>query len=146
MKASIAVNSDFWVAYAVRGTSCNVHDMLKGRCLLPRRENYASCDAGYPAVDKHHDANANVTLHLAMHPGTRRARDKYYPLEALTYKFEKGTAGIPTKVEHPFRLIKRQFVCDNACYFGLKRNAEQLVPPFELSNQWQVHGKLTESY
>ena len=44
-----------------------------------------------------------------MGPGKRRALDKDKQADALIDQAEKLKAGIRAKVEHPFRVIKRQF-------------------------------------
>ena len=58
---------------------------------------------------------------------------------------EKLKAGVRAKVEHPFRVIKRQFGFVKVRYKGLKKNAAQLVTLFALSNLWMVSSKLTGS-
>ena len=55
------------------------------------------------------DAQARVTWHIAMRPGKRRTLNLNDLLDALTDKIEKAKAGIRAKVEHPFRVNKRQF-------------------------------------
>ena len=45
-------------------------------------------------------------------------------------------------MEHPFRLIKRQFGHVKLRYRGLKKNTAQLVTLFALSNLWMVRGEL----
>ena len=64
------------------------------------------------------------------------------PAEALIDQAEKIKAGIRAKVEHPFRVIKRQFGFIKVRYRGLKKNTAQLVTLFALSNLWMVRGKL----
>ena len=49
---------------------------------------------------------------------------------------------IRAKVEHPFRVVKRQFGYVKVRYRGLKKNTAQLVTLFALSNLWMVRGKL----
>ena len=49
-------------------------------------------------------------------------------------KIEKLKAGIRAKVEHPFRVIKRQFGFTKVRYRGLVQNTTQLVTLFALSN------------
>ena len=56
--------------------------------------------------------------------------------------FEKLKAGIRAKVEHPFRVIKRQFGHVKVRYCGLKKNTAQLHTLFALSNLWMVRHKL----
>ena len=80
-----------------------------------------------------------------MRPGKRRALDKSNPVDQLTDKIEKAKASIRAKVEHPFRVIKRQFGYLKTRYRGLKKNTAQLVTLFALSNFWMVRGKLQEA-
>jgi IS5 family transposase len=51
-------------------------------------------------------------------------------------------ASIRANVEHPFRVIKRQFGYVKTRYRGLKKNTAQLVTLFALSNLWMVRAKL----
>ena len=74
-----------------------------------------------------------------MRPGKRKALNKENAVDA---KIEKIKAGIRAKVEHPFRVIKRQFGFLKVRYRGLKKNTAQLVTLFALSNLWMVRGKL----
>jgi IS5 family transposase len=77
-----------------------------------------------------------------MRPGKRAALDLENKRDALTEKIEKAKAGIRAKVEHPFRVIKRQFGFIKVRYRGLKKNTAQLVTLFALSNLWMARGKL----
>ncbi|EMD5194660.1 transposase, partial [Pseudomonas aeruginosa] len=63
-------------------------------------------------------------------------------IDALINKIEKLKAGIRAKVEHPFRVIKRQFGHVKVRYRGLKKNTAQLHTLFALSNLWMVRHKL----
>ncbi len=49
-------------------------------------------------------------------------------------KTEYLKASIRAKVEHPFRIIKCQFVFTKACYRGLKKNDSKLATLFALAN------------
>ena len=55
---------------------------------------------------------------------------------------EKIKAGIRAKVEHPFRVLKRQFGYDKVRYRGLKKNTLQLKTLFALSNLWMARHTL----
>jgi IS5 family transposase len=46
-------------------------------------------------------------------------------------------------VEHPFRVIKRQFGFAKVRYRGLKKNTLQITTLFALSNLWMARHKLT---
>lgn len=44
-----------------------------------------------------------------MRPGKRKKLDKTHKADAMLDEAEKLKAGVRAKVEHPFRVIKRQF-------------------------------------
>ena len=69
-----------------------------------------------------------------MRPGKRKALNKESEVDALIDKAEKLKAGVRAKVEHPFRVIKRQFGFIKVRYRGLKKNAQQLMTLLALSN------------
>ena len=142
MKAHIGADAESGLVHTVRGTSGNVHDVVEGNSLLHGEETLAFGDAGYQGIDKRPDANAKVTWHIAMRPGKRRLLDKENAADAAIDKAEKLKAGIRAKVEHPFRVIKRQFGYVKVRYRGLKKNTAQLITLFALSNLWMVRGKL----
>jgi IS5 family transposase len=142
MKAHIGVDADAGLVHTVRGTSGHVSDIAEANALLHGQETVAFGDAGYQGVQKRQDANADVAWHVAMRPGKRKALDKTKPIDALIDKIEKLKAGVRAKVEHPFRVIKRQFGFVKVRYRGLKKNTAQLVTLFALSNLWMVRGKL----
>ena len=145
MKAHIGVDADSGLVHTVRGTSGHVSDITEANALLHGQETVAFGDAGYQGVEKRPDANAQVNWHVAMRPGKRRALDKTKPLDALIDKIEKLKAQMRAKVEHPFRVVKRQFGFVKVRYRGLKKNTAQLVTLFALSNLWMVRGKLMQA-
>ena len=68
-----------------------------------------AADAGYRGANKRPEAKGDVNWHVAMRPGKRKALDLTDPLDALTDQVERIKASIRAKVEHPFRVIKKQF-------------------------------------
>ena len=72
-------------------------------------------------IEKGPDAKANVTWRVAIRPGKRKALDKENGADAMIYKAEKLKAGVRAKVEHAFRVVKRQFGFVKVLYRGLKK-------------------------
>jgi IS5 family transposase len=142
MKAHIGADADSGLVHTVRGTSGHVSDIAEANTLLHGQESVAFGDAGYQGVDKRPDARADVTWHVAMRPGKRKALNLENPLDAITNRIEKCKASIRAKVEHPFRVVKRQFGFVKVRYRGLKKNTAQLVTLFALSNLWMVRRQL----
>jgi IS5 family transposase len=77
-----------------------------------------------------------------MRPGKRKALNKENAGDALIDQAEKLKAGIRATVEHPFRVVKRQFGYVKVRCRGLKKNTAQLFTLFALSNLWMVRSKL----
>ena len=142
MKAHIGVDADSGLVHSVRGTSGHVSDIAEGNTLLHGQETVAFGDAGYQGIDKRPDAKTGVIWHIAMRPSKRKALDKENEADALIDQAEKLKAGIRAKVEHPFRVIKRQFGFVKVRYRGLKKNTAQLFTLFALSNLWMARSKL----
>lgn len=138
MKAHIGVDADSGLVHTVRGTSGNVNDVVEGNSLLHGQEEVAFGDAGYQGVHKRPDAYAQVHWHVAMRPGLRRALDLNEPIDALLAAREKLKASVRAKVEHPFRVIKRQFGHVKVRYRGLVKNTAHLKTLFALGNLWMV--------
>ena len=104
-------------------------------------------DSGYRGVEKREEIQAKhpkVNWHIAMMPGKRKAVDKSTPMGAIVEQLEKTKASIRAKVEHPFRVIKRQFGHVKVRYRGLAKNTAQLYTLFALSNLWMVRRTLLQ--
>lgn len=53
-----------------------------------------------------------------------------------TKRWEHAKASLRAKVEHPFRVIKRQFGYVKVRYRGLAKNTAQVLTLFALTNLW----------
>ena len=138
MKAHIGVDADSGLVHTVRGTAGNVNDVIEGNSLLHGHEQVVFGDAGMQGAHKRPDARPGVKWYVAMRPGKRRALDKSDPIDALVDRIEKLKASVRAKVEHPFRVVKRQFGHVKVRYRGLAKNTAQLKTLFALSNLWMV--------
>jgi transposase, IS5 family len=145
MKAHIGVDADSGLVHSVRGTAGNVNDVVEANSLLHGQEKDVFADAGYQGAHKRPDAKEDVKWHVAMRPGKRKLLDKTDPVDALTDQVERIKASIRAKVEHPFRVIKRQFGHVKVRYRGLAKNTAQLQTLFALANLWMVRRRLNGS-
>jgi len=145
MKAHIGVDAESGLVHTVVGTAANAHDVTQAAQLLHGQEQAAHGDAGCQGVAQRAEVaqkHAKVTWYVAMRPGKRRALDKQTAIGKLTDRIEQLKAGVRAKVEHPFRVIKRQFGHVKVRYRGLAKNTAQLYTLFALSNLWMVRGQL----
>ena len=144
MKAHIGVDADSGLVHTVRGTSGSVNDVVEANTLLHGEETEAWGDAGYQGAAKRPDAKDGVRWNIAMRPGKRKLLDKSTPMGAIQDQLERAKARIRAKVEHPFRVIKRQFGHVKVRYRGLAKNTAQLHTLFALSNLWMVRRTLLQ--
>ena len=147
MKAHIGVDADSGLVHTVVGTAANVNDVTQASKLVHGEETDVFADSGYRGVEKRKEIQAqhpDVNWHIAMMPGKRRAMDKGTPMGAILEKLEQTKASIRAKVEHPFRVIKRQFGYVKVKYRGLAKNTANLMTLFALSNLWMARRRLLQ--
>ena len=141
MKGYAGVDADSGLVHSVATNAANAHDVTQASEQLHGHETDVFDDSGYRGVQKREEIQAkhpNVNWHIAMMPGKRKALYKSSPMEAILEKLEKTKASIRAKVEHPFRVIKRQFGYAKVRYRGLAKNTAQLYTLFMLSTLWMV--------
>ena len=68
----------------------------------------------------------------------RRTRNPFLYPDMVAERVEKMKASIRAKVEHPFRVLKRQFGYTKVRYLGLAKNTAQIVTLFALSILWMA--------
>jgi transposase, IS5 family len=145
MKAHIGVDADSGLVHTVVGTAANVNDVTQAHALVHGQETMSLPMRATRAWASGPTQDINVNWHVAMRPGKRkvrwtRARRWARSLDQL----EQAKARIRAKVEHPFRVIKRQFGHVKVRYRGLAKNTAQLHTLFALSNLWMVRRTLLQ--
>jgi IS5 family transposase len=141
MKAHIGVDAHSGLVHSVIGTAANVNDVTQAGALLHGQEEDAFGDAGYQGAHKRPEA-AKPAWHVAMRPGLRRRLNPFIEPDWAAEQAEKLKASIRAKVEHPFRVLKRQFGYAKVRYRGLAKNTAQIVTLFALSNLWMARRQL----
>jgi len=141
MKAHIGVDIASGLVHTVVGTSANEADINIAGQLLHGEEDVAFGDSGYRGVNKRDEAQGPQWF-VAMMPSKRRTLNPFLYPDMVAECIEKMKAGVRAKVEHPFRVLKRQFGYTKVRYRGLAKNTAQIVTLFALSNLWMVRRKL----
>lgn len=142
MKAHIGVDEFSGLVHHVECTAANVADVTQVHTLLHGQEDTVYGDSGYTGADKREEMKAlDVGFLIAAKPSTIKAmknqRDRTY-----AKRWERYKASVRAKVEHPFRVIKRQFGYVKVRYRGLAKNAAQVLTLFALSNLWMSRRRL----
>jgi len=144
MKAHIGVDARSGLVHTVATTPANVADVTVAGALLHGDEEAAFGDAGYQGVQKRPEA-AGPTWHIAMRPGKRSKLNPFIEPDFVAERVERMKASIRAKVEHPFRVLKRQFGFTKVRYRGLAKNTAQIVTLFALSNLWMARRQLMKA-
>jgi IS5 family transposase len=144
MKMHVGVDADSGLVYTVIGTAANVHDITVAQALLHGEETDVYADAGYQGIEKRCETDA-VRWHVAMRPAKRRKLGLTDSLDAIYDQIERLKAGIWAKVEHPFRVLKRQFGYTKTRYRGLVKSTAQITTLFALGNLWMARRALRKA-
>ncbi|MEB2112143.1 IS5 family transposase [Xanthomonas campestris pv. campestris] len=142
MKAHIGVDEFSGLVHHVHCTAANVADVTATHALLHGKEDSVFGDSGYTGADKREELQdceaaffiaAKRSVLQAIGNKRERAREQ---------RWEHFKASVRAKVEHPFRVIKRQFGYTKVRYRGLAKNTAQVLTLFALSNLWMKRKQL----
>ena len=144
MKAHIGVDAHSGLVHSVLGTAANVSDVTQAGALLHGEEDTAFGDVGYQGVHKRPEAQG-PQWHVSMRAGKRRKLNPFIEADFVAERVEKLKASIRAKVEHPFRVMKRQFGFTKVRYRGLAKNTAQIITLLTLSNLWMSRRSLMQA-
>ena len=142
MKAHIGVDEESGLVHHVECTAANVADVTQVHKLLHGKEDTICGDSGYTGADKREELQdceaaffiaAKRSVLQAIGNKRERAREQ---------RWEHFKASVRAKVEHPFRVVKRQFGYTKVRYRGLAKNTAQVLTLFALSNLWMARRRL----
>lgn len=141
MKAHIGVDADSGLVHTVTTTAANAGDVTEVAKLLHGKEREVFADAGYTGAEKRVSAKRGRRWYIAAKRGrVKTIADR--ELRELHQQYEHIKASIRAKVEHPFRVLKRQFGYRKVRYKGLAKNNAQIVTLFALTNLWMARRSL----
>jgi len=124
------------LVHSVVGTAANVADITQVGKLLHGDENVVCADAGYTSVEKRPEhAGREVIWQVAARRSTYKKLDKRSALYKAKRKIEKAKAQVRAKVEHLFRVIKRQFGYVKVRFRGLWLAMRSAVAAWRLMGQ-----------
>ena len=143
MKAHIGVDDESGLVHHVECTAANASDVTVAHRLLHGQEETVCGDSGYTGLDKREDMQGKGDLGylIAAKPSVLK-QIKRKSGQKLARELEHAKASLRAKVEHPFRVSKRQFGYTKVRYRGLVKNTAQVLTLFALSNLWMVRRPL----
>ncbi len=110
--------------------------------LLHCKEDTLSGDSGYTGLDKRAEMarKRKLRYQIAEKPSKLKQIKSKRELK-WAERWEHTRASLRAKVEHPSRVIKRQFGYVKVRYRGLAKNTAQVLTLFALSNLWLKWGR-----
>jgi IS5 family transposase len=136
-KAHIGVDSKQGIVHSVCTSAASVSDVHMLPDLLHGDEKKVWGDAGYQGQTEAIHAAAPKAQDMT----SRRARYKD-GVDELERRKNRTKARVRSKVEWPFRILKRVFGYTKVRYRGLKKNHEWLLAAFALVNVYQHRKRL----
>ena len=140
MKAHIGVDADSGLVHTVTTTAANESDVEQVADLLHGKEEQVWADSGYRGAQARVQRE-NLQWHIAARPSDL-AKLPDSRRKKTIQKQEHRKASVRAKVEHPFRVIKRQFGLTKVRFRGLAKNTAHVVTLFALSNLWMARRQL----
>jgi len=140
MKAHIGVDADSGLVHTVTTTAANEADVEQVQDLLHGKEQVVHADAGYAGAQTRVQRKS-IRWEIAAKRGKIKAMKDGREKRSIE-RIEKRKASVRARVEHPFRVIKRQFGLMKVRFRGLAKNTAHVITLFALSNLWMARRKL----
>lgn len=139
MKAHIGVDARLGTVHSFSTTPANEHDITQIQHLLHGDESMVFADAGYIGAEKREELKEKkVDWFISQRPSKTRALKKHPRKNKVALNIAFGISSLRAKVEHPFRVIKRQFGFSKTRYRGLAKNDNKLAMLFSLANIYKI--------
>ena len=137
MKAHVGVDVDSGAVHSLEVTTAKVHDSRVWDELLHGEEKSVWADKGYVSAEREAAFSKEGKVW-----GVMRKASKGGQLDPIDEEINRIIAKVRAKVEHPFRVIKRQFGHMKTRYRGLAKNRAHLFTLFALGNLFLVRRRL----
>jgi len=137
MKCHIGVDAGSGLVHTIEVTATNEHDITVASKLIREDDEVVYGDSAYLEIQKRKEIQTDPHLSAIDYRINRRPKslpkvsDRAIDWERYV---ERRKSSVRCKVEHPFRIIKRQFGFQKVPYRGLTKNANRLYALFISSN------------
>ena len=137
MKVHVGADVNSGLVHTVSVTPANASDISQLPHLLREDDRAVFGDKGYVNNDlKRHARKAGVFWGVSLKASKQR------PLTEANKRFNHRMSSIRARVEHVFRVIKRQFGYTKVRYKGIAKNAAQVFSLIGLTNLYLGRGAI----
>ena len=142
MKAHIGVDAGTGYVHTVTATAANEHDITEASKLLRGDDEVVYGDAGYLGIEKREEIKEDVNKSQIDFRINRRVGALRKAPTNLSNQFElkieSMKSSVRSKVEHVFRIVKRQFGFRKVAYRGIAKNLNRLFGLFASANVYML--------
>jgi IS5 family transposase len=142
MKAHIGVDAGTGYVHTLTATAANAHDITEASKLGGSDDEVVYGDAGSLGIEKRkeikEDANkSQIDYRINRRVGALR-KDSSKLSHQFELKIESSKSSVRSKVEHVFRIVKRQFCFRHVVYRGIAKNLNRLFGLFASANAYML--------
>lgn len=141
MKCHVGVDAGTGLVHTIEVTPANTHDITVASKLIRSDDEVVYGDSGFVGIQKRPEIKENehlasIDYRIVRRPGSLpKVSDNAIDWERF---IDHRKASIRCKVEHVFRIVKRQFGYAKTAYRGLQKNANRLYALFLSSNLYML--------
>jgi len=140
MKIHVGADVDSGAVHSVTTTAANVADITELPKLIREEDQVIFADAGYSS-----DSYRRGARHMGIRWCVNDKRKGSNNLSSSQRKRNRKQSAVRARVEHVFRVIKRQFGFQKTRYRGLEKNASQVNLLVGLANLYMLRRQLVEA-
>jgi IS5 family transposase len=141
MKAHIGVDAGTGYVHTVTATAANAHDITEASKLIRYDDEVMYGDAGYLGIQKREEIESDpkksqIDYRINRRPGAMRKAATLS--NQFDRQLESRKSSVRSKVEHVFRIVKRQFGFNKVAYRGIEKNLNRLFCLFASANAYML--------
>ncbi len=139
MKVHIGADAGTGYVHTITGSAANVHDIEEAPKLFREDDNVGYGDSGYLGIEKRDEVKNDPNLSMIVfrinkRPSSIKVNEKNYNGFNWDRFIENRKSSVPSKVEHPFLIVKRQFGYAKVVYRGIAKNLNRFHVLFASAN------------
>jgi IS5 family transposase len=139
MKIHVGTDVDSGAVHSVTTTAANVADITELPNLIRENDQVIFADAGYSS-DSYRRGARHMNIRWCVNDKRKGSRN----LSSSQRKRNRKQSTVRARVEHVFRVIKRQFGFQKTRYRGLEKNASQVNLLVGMANLYMLRRRLVE--
>jgi IS5 family transposase len=142
MKAHVGVDAGTGYVHTVTATAANAHDITEASKLTRNDDEVVYGDAGYVGIQKREEIKTDpkkskIEYRINRRPG-KMGKTAMTLSQQIDRQIESRKSSVRSKVEHVFRIMKKQFGFNKVVYREIEKNLNRLFVLFASANVYML--------